>query len=210
VARRRLRLIPWGLAFERCIRQPRSSRPIVGTLGRIERRKGQLDLVRAFARVRSRWPECRLEIVGPIAEPQYAAEIRSAVRRLSLGNAVRLTGHVADPMRYLARWSAYVSLSADEGQGLAVLEAMAAGVPVVALHAAGVEDYLVDGRTGWELPRRSASMLAATIDRILRDPVRASRLASRAAAMVQRRFAWERTLEEIERSYRRVIEERAC
>jgi glycosyltransferase involved in cell wall biosynthesis len=206
VARRRLRLIPWGLSIDATGRPQRSTRRIVGTLGRIERRKGQLALVRAFARLRSRWPEARLEIIGPVAEPRYAAQLRAAITRLKLGDAVRLTGHVADPDRYLRRWTAYVSLSSDEGQGLAVLEAMAAGVPVVALHAAGIEDYLVDGRTGWLLPRRSAAMVAARLDRLFRDPAHASRLSSHAATMVRRRFSWERTLEQINRTYRSVLE----
>ncbi len=199
VAARRLRLVPWGIAVPDDV-APRSESydaVVVGTLGRIERRKGQLDLVNAFAVLRRRWPEARLEIVGPVAEESYASSIRRAIRRHRLDGAVRLTGHVADPHRLLTRWSAYVSLSTDEGQGLAVLEAMANGVPVVALGAAGIEDYLTHQRTGLVAESRRAGHVAALIDRLIGDRSLADKLAASARAMVRRRFSWIRTLAEI-------------
>jgi len=85
----------------------------------------------------------------------------------------------------MRRWAAYVSLSSDEGQGLAVLEAMAAGVPVVALAVAGIEDYLTHERTG--LAARATLMHV-----------------DRARAMVQRRYAWARTVAQIDEIYRRL------
>jgi glycogen(starch) synthase len=206
VAKRRLRLIPWGLPNDAFVEAdaPQRAAPIIGTLGRIERRKGQLDLVRAFAQLQRRFPELRLELVGPVAEEVYAAEIRESIDRLKLGDAVTLTGHVADPHRYLRRWSAYVSLSSDEGQGLAVLEAMAAGVPVVALAVAGVEDYLTHERTGLAASSRNSTQVAALVQRLLSDSSLARRLALRARTMVQRRYSWSRTVEEIEAIYRRL------
>jgi glycosyltransferase involved in cell wall biosynthesis len=205
VAARRLRLIPWGLsngAHSAVTR--RTGPPVIGTLGRIERRKGQLDLVRAFASVRERWPAAQLELVGPVAEDAYEQQIRAAIARLHLDDAVRITGHVRDPHRYLARWSAYVSLSSDEGQGLAVLEAMASGVPVVALTAAGIEDYLVDGRTGLVARTASPREVAGLIDRIVREPVLASRRSRSAFEMVRRRYSWERCTAQIEGVYESV------
>jgi glycosyltransferase involved in cell wall biosynthesis len=202
---RHLRLIPWGLSIapDAGARGRSGSRPMTfGTLGRIERRKGQLDLVRAFAQIRRRHPDARLELVGPIAEEAYAREIRAAITRLSLKGAVRLTGHVADPHRYLRLWDAYVSLSSDEGQGLAVLEAMASGVPVVALNAPGVEDYLTHERTGLSLRSRSPRGVAKAVERLLDDSRLATRVATRALAMVRRRYDWTRTVERIEAVYR--------
>ena len=203
VRRSLLRVIPWGLSMDTAPRLAHR-RQVIGTLGRIERRKGQLELVRAFARLRSQWPGLRLEIVGPVAEKSYAAAIRSEIARRGLRDAVTLPGHVKNPGALVCGWSAYVSLSSDEGQGLAVLEAMALGVPVVALRAPGVEDYLVNGRTGLCANRRSPKEVATLIDRILDDDARASRLAARAAAMVRRRFSWPRTVETIDALYRDV------
>jgi glycosyltransferase involved in cell wall biosynthesis len=205
IAKRRLQMIPWGLpgeAFADAGARGRS--PIIGTLGRIERRKGQLDLVRAFAQLRRRDRTLRLELVGPVAEEAYAKDIRDAIDAMDLSDAVTLTGHVADPHRHVRRWAAYVSLSSDEGQGLAVLEAMAAGVPMVALAVAGVEDYLTHERTGLAARTRRASHVAALVQRLLDDPRLARRLSERARSMVQRRFAWARTVEQIDEIYRRL------
>jgi glycogen(starch) synthase len=207
---RRLRLVPWGISMpdDMAPRGERNVEPVIGTLGRIERRKGQLDLVNAFARLRRWWPEARLEIVGPVAEESYASSIRAAIGRHRLDDAVRLTGHVADPQELLARWSAYVSLSTDEGQGLAVLEAMANGVPVVALGVAGIEDYLADERTGLIARSRRDTHVATVVDRVIRDGALARRLVAKARVMVRRRFSWTRTLADIGAVYHELREER--
>ena len=204
VSPRRLRLIPWGLAVPDAVARPRvvTRAPVIGTLGRIERRKGQLDLVHAFARLRRRWPDATLDIVGPVAEESYASSIRAAIKRHHLDGCVRLRGHVADPRKYLSRWAAYVSLSSDEGQGLAVLEAMAIGIPVVALGVAGIEDYLSHERNGLVARTRSDRDVAKLVDRLIGDHSLAARLAASAQRVVRRRFSWERTIAEIEASYR--------
>ena len=205
IATRRLRMIPWGLPREAFDGSPtRQSGPIIGTLGRIEQRKGQLDLVRAFAQLRRGNPAARLELVGPVADEAYAEEIRQSVAAMQLLDAVTLTGHVANPQRHVGRWSAYVSLSSDEGQGLAVLEAMAAGVPVVGLMVAGIEDYLRHERTGLAARTRRESHVAALVQRLLDDPRLARRLAANARSMVQRRSSWDRTVAQIDQIYRRL------
>jgi len=200
----RLRLIPWGLSQGTRPRTTLRREQVIGTLGRIERRKGQLDLVRAFARVRLTQPDARLEIVGPIAETAYADQIRAAIAQLGLRRAVTLTGHVDDPARVVRRWSAYVSLSCDEGQGLAVLEAMSLGVPVVALRAPGIEDFLVDGHTGLCANRKTPNEISTLVSRLLDDHDLSSRVASKAAAMVRRRYSWQRTVQQIDALYRQV------
>jgi starch synthase len=206
IAKRRLRMIPWGLPNEVFagvgLTRARAIAPVIGTLGRIERRKGQLDLVRAFAQLRRRFPQLRLEIVGPVAEELYAAEIRETIEAAHLADSVTLTGHVANPHRYVRRWAAYVSLSSDEGQGLSVLEAMAARVPVVALAVAGIEDYLVHERTGLAARTQRPAHVAGLVQRLLDDPCLAQRLSGRARAMVGDRFSWARTVEQIDDIYR--------
>jgi len=115
---------------------------------------------------------------------------------------VRLHGRVANIWPALARLDLFVSLSDDEGQGLAVLEAMAAGVPVAARRVAGIEDYLTDRRTGLVLPDASAGPLAHALLAALDDePVR-RHVARRARALVAARYLWPVTLERIEAVYR--------
>lgn len=203
---RRIACVPWGLdlAAIRAAAWPparrRSAAPRIGFVGRIEPRKGQLELVRGFARYHAHAPQAHLELVGPVADEPYAACIAKTVGELNLEGAVTLTGQVRNPFRRLAAWDVFVSLSADEGQGLAALEAMALGVPVLARPVAGVEDYLRDGVNGWACAGTAPRTVASGIARVLADPGR-GRAVARAKAMVDRRYAWDRTVKAIDRLY---------
>lgn len=179
----------------------RSVRPAIGFVGRIERRKGQLTLVEAFARLRRHLPEATLELIGPIAEPDYAQAVSSAITDHGLDRAVRMSGRVANPIARLSTWDLFVSLSEDEGQGLAVLEAMAVGVPVAARSVAGIEDFLSDGRTGWAIPRASAAAAASVMRHALEQPETSSALARHARRMVERRYDWAKMLQAFDRLY---------
>lgn len=204
VSPRRLHTIPWGLA-DSWFGAPDAGGPpataTIGFIGRVEPRKGQLDLVRAFATVRRRIPGARLELVGPVADAAYASEIQEAIGAAGLAGGVRLVGHVADVRPYLRRWQAFVSLSRDEGQGLAVLEAMAAGTPVLARSAPGVDDSVIDGRTGALIPVRSLPAAGAWIARQLADPSSLQTRARRARRYAERRYRWSVTVDAIRGVY---------
>lgn len=202
----RVAYVPWGLDLTaiRSAVAPAPQRPgrtpRIGFVGRIEPRKGQLELVQGFARYHRGVPSATLELVGPVADPDYAARVERAVRDLHLRDAVRMRGQVRNPYRSLAGWDLFVSLSADEGQGLAILEAMALGVPVLARAVAGVEDYLRDGVTGWACSSATPRVVAESINRVLADRRRAS-IATRARKMVDECYTWDRTVQAIERLY---------
>lgn len=204
VRRGRLRLVPWGLDerwFEPYGRHVDLDAPVIGCIGRIEPRKGQLDLVRAFAVVHRCCPGARLELVGPVADGAYAAEVTAAVAACRLEGRVRLVGHVADVRRHLRQWSAFVSLSRDEGQGLAILEAMASAVPVLALSAPGVEDAVRDGRTGVILPAGPPARQGRSLAHALAHPAALGGLARRAQAHARRHYRWPGTVEAIADAY---------
>ena len=198
--------LPWGLdltALPYCPRVARPSpAPVIGFVGRIEPRKGQVALVEAFARLRRAHPAAQLELVGPVADEAYARALTTAIARLKLGAAVRVTGQVKDVTRFVRRWSLFVSLSSDEGQGLAVLEAMALGVPVAARRVAGIEDFLDHGRTGWVIPATGAAGTAAAIRGALAAP-EARAVTRRARTMIERRFDWDTMLHRFDQLYRR-------
>lgn len=203
VSARRLTYIPWGLDLPSLpLRRAAAldERPrVIGFVGRIEPRKQQIALVDAFADVRRRVPDVRLELVGPIADAAYGAELRRTIARHDLDSVVRVTGLVPDVAALVRHWSLFVSLSTDEGQGLAVLEAMALGVPVAARVVAGIEDFLVDGRTGWALPHRGARATAAAVVTAL--DARQAGVIRRARTLVERRYDWRAMLARVERLY---------
>jgi glycosyltransferase involved in cell wall biosynthesis len=192
VARGRLRYVPWGVDLLERVHEPRAAseaRPIVGFVGRIEPRKNQLALVEAFARVRQRWPDLILELVGPIADHAYADSLARAVTEAGLDGSVRMPGGVPDVAPLVRRWAAFLSASTDEGQGLAVLEALALGVPVVAAKVRGIEDYL-DAATGVVVARPTAAGLARGLSRVLEGPGATLARARRGRRLVVRRYNW--------------------
>lgn len=205
VTARRLTYLPWGLDLTALPRRPDAAvpqgAPVLGFVGRIEPRKNQVALVEAFARLRRWHPDARLELVGPVADDVYARELADTIARAGLEGAVTVAGLVPDVPRLVRRWSLFVSLSSDEGQGLAVLEAMALGVPVAARPVAGIEDFLVDGRTGWTIPGPSPTTTAAVLRAALRDAA-TPRIVRRARVMVEQRYDWRDTVSAFDRLYR--------
>lgn len=205
VPARRLTYLPWGLDLtalpRRRDRDVAAGAPILGFVGRIEPRKQQIALVDAFSALRRRVPEAQLELVGPVADQAYAAALTRTITRRGLGEAVRVTGLVPDVARVVRRWSLFVSLSSDEGQGLAVLEAMALGVPVAARVVAGIEDFLSDGRTGYALPPDGARRTGARLADLLARP--SANLVRRARALVERDYDWTEMVARVDRLYGR-------
>lgn len=206
VPHRSIAYVPWGLPLDLLPFRPPSFRRDpdavrLGFVGRIEPRKGQLELVRAFARLRRRRPSATLDLAGPIADPDYARRIAEEIAQRDLQQVVSVHGPVRDVPRILRQWTLFVSMSSDEGQGLAIMEAMALGVPVAARPVAGVADFLVDGQNGVALRSASPAAAARQLDEILAAPDRADRMARAARRMLEKHYAWETTARRIDALY---------
>ena len=150
---------------------------VVGTAARLVPVKGLFDLIQAFAVVRSDVDDVRLEIAGSGPErPRLERE----VEMLRLTSAVNFLGWRRDLLQLLPTWDVFAQASLEEGFGIAALEAMAAGLPVVATRVGGVPELVKDGETGWLVPRGDVPALAAGLRTLLLD--RDTRLAMGAAA----------------------------
>ena len=203
---RRLVYVPWGVDVARIDTALAARRPStgvrIGFVGRVEPRKGQLDLITAFAAVRRQVPDAELAFVGPDADAAYATRCRDEVTRRGLDAHVTWHGYVRDVARQLVNWQVFVSLSSDEGQGLAVQEAMAARVPVVAMAAPGLEDFVSDGRTGRVVRSRKPAEVGRAIVAPLRDARGSARIVRTAERLVRDRYGWARCGTAIDRLYR--------
>jgi glycosyltransferase involved in cell wall biosynthesis len=180
-----------------------SPRLRLGFVGRLEPRKDQLTLVELLPHLVSQGIDAHLTLVGPDGDAAYGDRVRARVGALGLTNRVTLTGTVRDVGPYLTSLDAFVSLSADEGQGLAVLEAMGAGIPVLARSAAGLEDFLVHGRNGIWLKGRTPRAIAHDIARAFSNRSHLTRMATSARRLVERRYTWPATLQALETVYGR-------
>jgi glycosyltransferase involved in cell wall biosynthesis len=105
----------------------------------------------------------------------------------------------------LAACDLYAWPAVNEAYGMALLEAQAAGIPVVSCATRGVPDVVVDGRTGALVPPRNPAALAQRLRELLADPARLAAIGSAAAARARSRYGWNRIAVETELLYRQVL-----
>lgn len=148
---------------------------VVGTLGGSLLRKGFLYLLEAWARLAL--PNARLLIKAPERELRRSPRLRAYLDRLP---NVEVLGYVRDIASFYRRCDVFVLASVDEGFGLAMLEALASGVPVVVTEHVGAGELLRDGDAGFIVPARSAEALAERIRLLHDDADRRRAMAARA------------------------------
>jgi glycosyltransferase involved in cell wall biosynthesis len=148
--------------FAAPVARPDGEPPHIVTVGRLAYPKDPLTLVRALAQVRAPYTAA---IIG---DGPLRAEVESEAR--ALAHPVVLAGACHDVPRRLAAADVFVLSSRSEGGPISVLEAMAAGLPVVASAVGGVGELVADGETGLLAPPGDAAAMAAQLERLLADP----------------------------------------
>jgi len=174
-------------------------------VGRPEKRKGLKYLIRAFVGVQRALPDTRLIVVGAGKFSRY----ESAVRRARLRD-VEFRSYV--PFDELPRYhhSAHVFCAPNTGfesQGIVLLEAMAAGLPIVASNIDGFASVMTHGVEGLLVPPEDAQALADALVELLRDPQRCMAMAARGGDRAKH-FAWDRVAQRVLSYYERLIYER--
>jgi glycosyltransferase involved in cell wall biosynthesis len=165
------------------------SSAFVVTVARLQPIKGLDVLLRACAILRDRGVEPRLTIVGG-TQPGYEAyadELQRLSKSLGL-TGVTFAGETAEPLRIVSSATIYVQPSHHETFGLAALEAMAMGLPVVVCGAGGLADLVEDGVTGVVVPPGDPESLAAALGGLLLDPARRRALGDAARRVAQERY----------------------
>lgn len=162
--------------------------PLVGNVARLADQKGQRYLLEAARRL----PDVRFAIVG---QGELRADLERRAAELGVADRVLFTGAREDVPDVLASLDVFAFPSLFEGLCLAVIEAQAAGVPVVATPVGGICETVTDGETGLLVPLRDPEALAAGIRRLLDDREAAGRMAAEARRRVRGRFSVERMVE---------------
>lgn len=176
----------------------------VACVGGIQRRKGQLDLVEAAALLAGDLPGLIFVLAGGAGDAEYLAAVRERIAALGLSDRFRLIGFEPEVRDLLGVCEALVHPSHSEGFGLAILEAMAVGLPVVATRCGGPEEIVEDGVSGLLVPPADPPALAAALRRVLGDPA-AARLLGGAAATRARAFSLAATARGMEEIYRELL-----
>jgi glycosyltransferase involved in cell wall biosynthesis len=164
---------------------------IVGNVARLAEQKGHRDLVAAARIVLEGHPEVRFVVAGD-------GELREELQQLAqpLGDRFSFLGARDDVPDLLASFEVFAFPSRFEGLCLAVIEAQAAGVPVVATPVGGIRETVVDGETGWLVPPRDAESLAARISWVLDHPEDARGIAVEARERARSRYSVETMIEQ--------------
>ncbi|HEY2292273.1 MAG TPA: glycosyltransferase, partial [Thermoanaerobaculia bacterium] len=176
---------------------------VVACVGGIQRRKGQLDLVEAAALLAD-FSDLVFVLAGGAGDAEYLAVLHERIAALGLGDRFRFIGFEPEIRDLLAISIALVHPSYSEGLGLAILEAMAVGLPVVATRCGGPEEIVEDGVSGLLVPPRDPPALAAALRRVLGDAATARRLGAAAAARA-RVFSLEAPARGMEEIYRELL-----
>jgi glycosyltransferase involved in cell wall biosynthesis len=178
--------------------------PVVGFVGRLTRDKGIPELTEAFLRLGGQFPDLRLLLLG-LFEDEDPLPVDTR-RYLETHGPVIFAGLVEDTAAYYALMDVFVLPSHREGLPNAVLEAQAAGLPVVASRATGVVDAVVDGETGLLFPVGDATALADAVARLLRDKALARKLGHAGEERIKREFRQEQIWNALYREYVRLLQ----
>lgn len=172
-------------------------------VGRLSRQKRPDIAIRALSILRQTHPGACLDIVGG---GPLLGQTEALVADLGLEVSVRLLGDRSDVPDLLARATCFLLTSDYEGCPLAVLEAMATGLPVVATDVGGLQELVVAGETGLLVQARRPDLFAAALAELLSNGERARKLGAAGRRRLRERFSAERMVADTEALYREVAE----
>lgn len=204
----RIAVVPNGVPATACRRgvDMPSGTWILGTVALFRPRKGLEVLIDALARLKSQDVAVRLLAVGAFETPDYEAAIKQQANRLGVSDMIDWTGFTTDVTSALCKMDLFVLPSLfGEGLPMVVLEAMAAGVPVVGTRVEGVPEAIDDGVSGLLVEPGEADALATGVARIVGGEFDWSSLRANAIRSHQQRFSDHQMARQVADVYRAVL-----
>jgi glycosyltransferase involved in cell wall biosynthesis len=171
---------------------------VIGWAGRLSEIKRPLDLVRVAANV----PQSLLVLAG---DGELRPQVERLAAELGLRDRVRLLGYIEDLGAWYGAFDAFLLTSANEGAPVVAVEALAAGLPVVATRAGGTVTVVDDTETGYLAAIGDVDELARYLRELRDDPELRRRLGGTGATRVRERFATARMVDETEAVYLRAL-----
>ncbi len=192
-----------GWSGRPCAPSPDPARNDIVCVARLRIGKNHDTLIDALATVRTHVPDVRLLLAGDGPEHET---IEGHVRRSDLAGCVEFLGSVDNVWPVLARSHVFVLPSSYEAFGIAAVEAMAAGLPVVASSVGGLREIVDDGLTGYLVPPRDHRTLATRLTQLLQNREMAVEMGLRGRAAAER-YRVEQTVQGYDRVYERLLNE---
>ena len=181
----------------------------IGCFGRIRAQKGSDVFVDAMCRLLPRYPDFSAVMVGAITAEQtpFANELERRIEAAGLTSRILITGEleIEQVQRWYQRLIIYAFTSRNEGFGLTLIEAMAAGAALVAARAGAAELVVEEGVTGALVPTGDVDALVAALEPLMWDPAAAAAMGARARARVIEKFSLDAEAAAIAGVYRTLI-----
>lgn len=181
-----------------------SGDPAITYVANLREDKAHRCLVEAARTVVAAFPSARFLFVG--REDREAASVRAKIRELRLERNIVLTGPRKDVPAILKSSCLVAHPGEQEGLSNAILEAMAAGIPVVASRAGGNPEAVSDGATGLLVPPGNPDALASAILQLLRDPAKARTMGRAGSERARQRFSMDHMVTAAEKTYLELLE----
>lgn len=206
VKRRDIRLIPHGVNVEQ-FKPPKRTLTKdyvhIVRVGRIEKRKGIADLLKAMRIVNQRYPtrkRIRLSIVGEVWNQAHYMELLEYKKQMQL-DQVKFVGFASNLPELLRHADIFVSPSLTETFGIVILEAMAAGLPVIATGVGAIPEVVVENETGFIVPPADPETLAQRMACLITDDQLRQRMGRRGRSRVVSQFSMDRVVPQMVNMY---------
>lgn len=187
-------------------RLPRTSgQVLVATVGNIRRVKGHDIFIKAAASIAQHFPDVTFSIAGEVLEEDYFAELQFLLQGLKISDRFHFAGGVTDLHEYLSAADIFVLPSRSEGFSNALIEAMAASLPIVATNVGGNPEAVQDGVNGFLVPSEAPEALSEAILRILSDPPLAKTMGAAGKALAVKQFTTEAMMNQITSTYEKLL-----
>lgn len=179
----------------------------IGTVGNVNPVKGHKYLIQALPRVEKEFDDVRVGIAGSILESRtdYYNDLLQLKSDLDLEEEVEFIGHTSDIPRFLDSLDLFVFPSVKEACPIAVLEAMAMELPIVATMVGGIPEEIRDGKQGWLVPPKDSGSLSEAMCDALNAPNEARRRGEAARERVESKFSLQRCAKRHKEMYEEII-----
>lgn len=200
-------VVPQGIQSHFLTLQPiNTKQQYILSVGSISRRKGHLLLIKAFEKVHRAIPDVHLVIAGTLTENEYFSQMQGEIEKLHLSQFVQIHSNIAqeDLLTHYQKASLFALHSQEESQGIALVEAMAVGLPVVSTTVGGIPFVVKDGETGLLSMYGDVDAFADNLIKLLKkDDLR--KWMSQVAHNAAQSYSWQNLAKAIETIYGRIL-----
>ena len=178
---------------------------LMGIAGRLDPQKRHEDFILAARDIKRQIPNVKFLIAGSYSTKSYLRHIKNLVNRLNLNKEILFLDFCEDMKQFYGAIDILVHPAVDEGFGLAIVEAMAMGKPVVASRSGGIPEIITDGETGILVPPKRPDKISEAVLRLIRDDKKAKQISKNARRVARKRFDIKISAEKTRSLYDEVI-----